>query len=208
MVAGWQRSARAALSHALVMGAGLALFGLATMFAVHAVSQTAYVGLVSGLWTVFAAVVIGRFAPSVRIAVAGAAGLQAGIMVVFGLVALLGRMVLQFLLVFVSQGLVVVCVAAAAAGSRAVLRSAPAWAGLAVGLLGGIVVLLWELGHTGRGVLVAGTVLVAVSAAVLIRRAWHALVLVPLAAGVAAAAAPVYLVVPSALHLLFPVLAG
>jgi hypothetical protein len=51
-------------------------------------------------------------------------------------------------------------------------------------------------------------VLVAVSAAVLIRRAWHALVLVPLAAGVAAAAAPVYLVVPSALHLLFPVLAG
>lgn len=208
MVTRWQRSAKAALSHGLVVGVALALVELAAMFAVHAVSQTTYVGLVSGLWAVFAAVVVGRFAPSVQIALAGAAGLQAGITIVIGLLSSLGRVLPQFLLVFVPQGLVVVCAAAAAAQSRAVLRSAPVWAGLAVGLLGGVVVLLWELGHTGRGVLVAGAVLVAVAVVVLVRRAWHALVLTPLAAGVAVAVAPAYALVPAAVHELFPVMAG
>ncbi len=42
----------------------------------------------------------------------------------------------------------------------------------------------------------------------LVRRAWHALVLIPLAAAVAVALAPAYALVPAAVDALFPVVAG
>jgi hypothetical protein len=182
--------------------------GVLVTFLPNPASQPVFVGAAGGLWSVFAAVVAGRFAPSTRIAVSAAAGLQAGILVALGLLTLVLRALPEFLVVFVPQSLVVVASAAVAGLSRTGSRIAPAWAGLAVGLLGGVVVLLWQLGHTGRAVLVVGAVLVAVAAVMTARRAWHALVIVPVATAVALALAPVYGLVPAAFRTLFPVLTG
>lgn len=207
-VGGWRRSAGVAAASGLFAGSVLALLAVASLFLVRVMSQAVYIGVVSGLWAVFTAVLVGRFAPSARVAVAGVAGLQAGAGIVLGGLSLLGRALPEFLIVFAAQGLAVVITAAAAAQARVGLRRDPVWAGLAVGMLGGIVVLLWQLGHTGRGVLVLGAVLVAVAAVLLVRRVWHALVVIPLAAVVAVALAQVYALVPEAVDRLFPVLAG
>jgi hypothetical protein len=165
-------------------------------------------GVISGLWSVFTAVLVGRYASSMRVALVSVACLLAVVGVALGLIASLGRMLPEFLIVFAGQSLVAVAATAAAARSRAGLRGDPVWAGFAAGLLGGLVVLLWHRGHTGRGVLVLGAVLVVVAVGVLVRHAWHALVVVPLAATVAIALAPVYALVPAAVDRWFPVLAG
>jgi hypothetical protein len=193
----------------LPVGGILALLEVALFaFGVHFLFQLVFISVASGLWSVFAAVVVGRFAPSMSVAVAGIAGIQAGIGVVFGLVSLPVMMLPQFLMVFVAHCLVAGGAVVAAAQSRVGARGDSVWAGLAVGLLGGVVVLLWELGHTGRAVLVLGLVLVVVAAGMLVRRAWHLLVVVPLAVVVAVALGPVYEFVPSVLGDMFPVLAG
>ncbi|MFE2753669.1 hypothetical protein ACFXGA_16910 [Actinosynnema sp. NPDC059335] len=188
----------------LVAGLALVVAEAAVGVLAPAVARTVFVGVAAGLWSVVAAVVAGRFAPSPRVAAVTAAGLQAGVVI---LVAL-ARAVPEFLLVFVPQALVAVTAATAAARSRAGRRADPLWAGLAVGLPGGIVVVLWQLGHTGRGVLAAGLVLVAVTAVVLSRRAAHLPVVVPFGVAVALASAPVYSLVPAAFAALFPVAAG
>ncbi|MEV8439926.1 hypothetical protein AB0425_21335 [Actinosynnema sp. NPDC051121] len=192
----------------LVAGVALALFSMAAVFFGHVVSATVFAGVASGLWNVSAAVTVGRFAPTTRVALTSVAGVQAGLAIVLGLLSLLGRALPEFLFVFAPQVVVAFGATAAAAWSRAESRFAPVRAGIAVGLLGGIVVMLWDLGHTGRGVLVAGAVLVAVAVAVLVRRAWHVLVLVPLGVAVAVALAQVYALVPAAFDELFPVMAG
>lgn len=191
-----------------MVGGAVAVLGVVVTLVPNPASRAVFVGGASGLWSVFAVVAAARFAPSTRIAVSSAAGLQAGILVALGLLSLLLRALPEFLAVFVPQSLVVVAAAAAAAVSRTGSRLAPVWAGLAVGLLGGVVVLLWQLGHTGRAVLVLGAVLVAVAAVMVARRAWHALVIVPPAAVIALALAPVYGLVPAAFRALFPVGAG
>lgn len=208
VVGGWRRSAGAAASSGLFVGGVLALLAVAVVVMVRVLSQAVYVGVLSGLWAVFTAVVVGRFASSARVAVSGAAGLLAGIGIVLGLGALVLRVLPEFLVVFVPQGLVVVGAAVAAAQSRKGLRWDPVWAGLAVGMLGGVVVMLWQLGHTGRAVLVVGVVLVAVTVVLLVRRIWQVLVVVPVAAVVAVAFAQVYALVPAAVDRWFPVLAG
>lgn len=192
----------------LLVGLAMAVVQVPVLALVHAVSQPLFVGTVSGLWVAFTAVVVGRRALSPWGAVAGAVSLQVGLGVVSGVLALLLRVPLQFLMIFGAQTLVVVAVAAAAALSRAEVRAAPVWAGLAVGLLGGVVVMLWGLGHTGRGVLAAGVVLVVVAVVLLARRAWHVLVVAPTAVAVAFAVAQVYALVPAAFDAMFPVLAG
>jgi hypothetical protein len=204
---GWRPTGWVALS-GLLAGVALALLAMVAVFFVDAVSATVFAGVASGLWSVSAAVAVGRFAPSTRIALTSVVCVQAGVAVVLGLLSLLGRALPEFLFVFAPQLLVAVGATAAAAWSRAESRFAPIWAGVAVGLPGGIVVMLWGLGHTGRGVLVAGVVLVAVTAAGLVRRARDALVVLPLGVAVAVALAPVYALVPSAFHVLFPVVAG
>ena len=209
VVGGGWRSTGSVASSGLLAGVASALLATAAVFFVDAVSQMVFVGVASGLWSVFAAVVVGRFASSTRIALTSVAGAQAGVAIVIGLLSLLLlRALPEFLLVFVPQVLVAGGAAVAAARSRARTRFAPVWAGLAVGLLGGIVVVLGELGRTGRGVLVVGAALVAVAAVALVRRPWHTLVLVPLGVAVALALAPVYALVPAAFHALFPVTAG
>ncbi|WP_141983582.1 hypothetical protein [Saccharothrix saharensis] len=182
--------------------------GVLVTFLPNPASQPVFVGAAGGLWGVFAAVVAGRFAPSTRIAASAAVGLQAGLLVALGLLTSVLRALPEFLVVSVPQSLVVVAAAAVAGLSRTGSRLAPVRAGLAVGLLGGVVLLLWRLGHTGRAVLVVGAVLGAVAAVMTARRAWHASVIVPSAAVVALAAAPVYGLVPAAFRALFPVLAG
>jgi hypothetical protein len=192
----------------LLVGLAMAVVQIPALALVHAVSQPLFVGTASGLWAAFTAVVVGRRALSPWGAAAGAVSLQVGLGIVFGLLALLLRVPLQFLVVFGAHTLVVVAVAAAAGLSRAGVRAAPVWAGLAAGLLGGIVVMLWGLGHTGRGVLAAGALLVAVAVVLLARRARHVPIVVPTAAAVAVTVAPVYALVPAAFDALFPVLAG
>ncbi|MGW4113721.1 hypothetical protein ACWEFJ_22870, partial [Actinosynnema sp. NPDC004786] len=192
----------------LVAGLALVVAEAAVGVLAPAVARTVFVGVAAGRWSVVAAVVAGRFAPSPRVAAVTAAGLQAGVVILVGLAAALARAVPEFLLVFVPQALVAVAAATAAARSRAGRRADPLWAGLAVGLPGGIVVVLWQLGHTGRGVLAAGLVLAAVTAVVLSRRAAHLPVVVPFGVAVALASAPVYSLVPAAFAALFPVAAG
>lgn len=204
---GWRSTGWVVLSGWLA-GVALALLSMTAVFFGHVVSEPVFAGVASGLWNVFAAVAVGRLARSTKVALTSVAGVQLGVAVVLGLLSLLGRALPEFLVLFAPQVVVALGAAAAAAWSRAESRFAPVWAGIAVGLLGGIVVMLWELGHTGRGVLVAGAVLVAVAAAGLVRRAWHALVLVPLGVAVAVALAQVYALVPAAFDELFPVMAG
>ena len=191
-----------------LVGLAMAVVLVPVVALVQVVSQPLFVGTASGLWAAFTAVVVGRRALSPWDAAAGAVGLQAGLGLVFGLLSLFLRFSLQFLMVFGAQTVVVVAVAVASALSRGAVRAAPVWAGLAVGLLGGVVVMLWGLGHTGRGVLAAGALVVAVAVVLLTRRVWHVLVVVPTAAAVAFAVAPVYGLVPAVFKVLFPVLAG
>lgn len=202
MLGGWRWSAGLAVASGLFVGGVLGLLAVGAVFVVHVMAGEVYLGVVSGLGIVFAAVVVGRFADSKWIAMAGVVGLQMGIGLVFGLLSLLVRVVPEFLVVFGAQGVVAVGAAAAAAQARMV------WAGLAVGLLGGVVVMLWELGRTGRGVLVLGALLVVVAVVLLVGRARQALVVVPVAAVVAVAVAQVYLLVPDVVHRMYPVVAG
>lgn len=207
-VADYSRRFGGPVRFGLVAGLALVVGETATGVLAPVVAQPVFVGAVAGLWGVFAAVLAGRFAPSPRVATATAAGLLAGIAILVGLAAALMRSVPEFLFVFVPQGLVALAAATAAARSRAGRRADPLWAGLAVGLLGGVVLMLWQLGHTGRGVLVAGLVLVAVTAVVLPRRATHVPVVVPVGVAVALALGPVYSLVPAAFVALFSVNAG
>lgn len=202
MLGGWRWSAGVAAASGLFVGGVLAIVAVGAVFVVQVMVGHVYIGVVSGLGVVFAAVVVGRFADSTWVAVAGVAGLQVGISLVFGLLSLLVGVVPEFLVVFGAQGLVAVAAAAAAAQGRMV------WVGLAVGLLGGVVVMLWELGRTGRGALVLGTVLVVVAIALFVRRAKQALVVVPVAAVVAVAVAQVYVLVPDVVNRMYPVVAG
>jgi hypothetical protein len=209
IVSGWRWSAGWAAVLWLIVGAGLATAEVIVAFGVRAMAGVTFVLVATGLLTMFIAVVVGRLADSTPVAVSGAAGLQAGTGLVIGLLTFSMRAFPEFLVVFVPQSLVVCAVAAAAARSFLGLRHDPVWAGIAAGLLGGVVVLLWQLGHSGRAVLVVGAVLVAAAVGLLVRQARHSLVIVPLTVAVAVGVAQAYALVPMAFGELFPpVVAG
>ncbi|GGP39643.1 hypothetical protein GCM10010185_09010 [Saccharothrix coeruleofusca] len=197
-------------SGGLLGGVGLALgqVPLALIF-----EHVAVLAAVSGLWTVFAALLIGRFSRSPRVAVAIVCGVATGVGGTFFAVLLaLGRSNLLYLpqvgLVAVAHGAVGVAGAFATGMAGQHHRWAGVWTGLAAGLLGGITALLWGSGSTSHGVLVIGLVLTLVALAALTRRISHLLVSAPLAVVIAVAAAPVYAAVPGLIAVLWPVQAG